>query len=113
MADVADATRRPFAPLADAVRDLSAAEKALRAEQQAAWQRYLAEVDRILAADLHVSEEPEHLDAIAHHLVDGLRARVDDLRVQAKLGAMEGEDLVTQLRSALGQLADRVHLPGR
>ena len=78
----------------------------LRDEQYAAWHRYLAEVDRILAADLRADDSPE-VDEVAHALFDGIRERLDDLRVQARLGAMEGEDLLAQMRRALEQLSGR------
>jgi hypothetical protein len=98
--------RTIFTPLRDALRDLHAAETVLRDEQGAAWRRYVAEVDRVLAADLRADDSPE-VDGEAHALFEGIRGRLDDLRVQARLGAMEGEDLLAQMRHALEQLGGR------
>jgi hypothetical protein len=98
--------RTAFAPLRDALHDLREAETVLRDEQSAAWHRYLEEVDRILAADLRADDGPQ-VDEVAHALFDGIRERLDDLRVQARLGAMEGEDLLAQMRRALEQLSGR------
>lgn len=98
--------RTAFTPLRDALHDLHEAEERLHAEQDAAWQRYVAEVDRILAADLRADDSSE-VDDVAHALFAGVRGRLDDLRVQAKLGAMEGQDLLTQLRAAVDQLTSR------
>ena len=61
---------------------------------------------RVLAADLRADDSPE-VDGVAHALFEGVRGRLDDLRVQAQLGAMEGQDLLTQLRAALDQLSSR------
>ena len=98
--------RSAFAPLGDALRDLRAAEVVLRREQDDAWKRYVARVDEILATDLR----PEPTATVElHPLLEGIRGRIDDLRVQAKLGAMEGEDLVAQVRTVLGHLSE--HLP--
>jgi hypothetical protein len=98
--------RTLFTPLRDAMRDLHEAEEVLHAEQDAAWQRYVTRVDEILAADLRADDSPE-VDHVAHALFEGVRGRLDDLRVQAQLGAMEGQDLLTQLRAALDQLSSR------
>jgi hypothetical protein len=99
--------RTAFTPLRDALQDLHQAEVDLRSEQDAAWRRYVAEVDRILAADLRADESAE-VDDVAHALFEGIRGRLDDLRVQARLGAMEGEDLLAQMRHALEQLSGRI-----
>jgi hypothetical protein len=99
--------RGAFAPLGDALRDLREAEVELRHEQDAAWKRYVARVDEILATDLRAEPTPD--DGEVHPLFEGVRSRLDDLRVQARLGAMEGEDLVAQVRTALGHLGE--HLP--
>lgn len=101
-----DIRRTPFTPLSDALHDLHVAESELRAEQDAAWRRYVAEVDRILAADLRADDSAE-VDDDAHALFAGIRGRLDDLRVQARLGAMEGEDLLAQMRHVLEQLSGR------
>jgi hypothetical protein len=98
--------RTAFTPLRDALQDLHEAEMVLRSEQEASWHRYVAEVDRILAADLRADDSAE-VDQVAHALFEGIRGRLDDLRVQARLGAMEGEDLLAQLRRALDQLSGR------
>lgn len=100
--------RTAFTPLRDALNDLHQAEVELRAEQDAAWQRYVKQVDRILAADLR-SDRSSEVDDTAHALFAGVRGRLDDLRVQAQLGAMEGEDLLTQLRGVVDQLTARRH----
>jgi hypothetical protein len=105
--------RAPFAPVSEALRDLQAAEVRLRHEQEVVWRKYLAEVDQILAADLRLDEGPAEVDHVAHGLFDEVRGRLDELRVQARLGAMEGEDLVARLRGVVEQLGDRVHLPHR
>jgi hypothetical protein len=110
MTDVHDQTRSAFAPLGDAIRDLRAAEATLREEQRAAWTRYLEQVDRILADDLRRTDKAD-VDEVTHQLFEGIRMRLDDLRVQARLGTMEGEDLLAQLRGALGHLVEHVHLP--
>jgi hypothetical protein len=99
--------RTAFTPLRDALQDLHQAETVLHAEQDAAWHRYVAEVDRILAADLRADDSAE-VDDVAHALFEGIRGRLDDLRVQARLGAMEGEDLLAQMRRALEQLSGRL-----
>ena len=95
--------RTAFTPLRDALHDLHRAEEALHAEQAAAWARYVKQVDVILAADLRADDSSE-VDHEAHAVFAGVRERLDDLRLQAKLGAMEGEDLLTQLRAAIDQL---------
>jgi hypothetical protein len=111
MTDVRNSHRSAFAPLGDVIHDLSTAEAKLREAQQAAWRRYLDEVDRILAEDLHRDDKAE-VDELAHQLFEGIRMRLDDMRVQARLGTMEGEDLLAQLRGALEHLVGRVvHLP--
>ena len=96
--------RSAFAPIADALRDLRAAEATLREEQHECWRRYLEEVDRILATDLP-SAATKEVDETAHALLEGVRGRLGELRVQAQLGAMEVEDLVAKLRHALTELS--------
>jgi hypothetical protein len=107
--------RSAFAPLADALKDVRAAGERLREAQQAAWKQYLTEIDRALAADLGGSEEADSEDgpAAAQALLDAVRGRLDDMRVQARLGLMEGEDLLEELRSVLGDVVDRVRAPLR
>jgi hypothetical protein len=100
--------RSAFAPLGDALRDLRAAEATLRAEQHAAWRRYLDEVDRILATDLP-SAATKEVDETAHALFEGVRGRLGELRVQAQLGAMEVEDLLAKVRHALTELSGQLH----
>lgn len=99
--------RTLFTPISDALHDLHDAEVELREEQDAAWHRYVKRVDRILDADLRADGSPE-VDPVAHELFEGVRGRLDDLRVQAKLGAMEGEDLLTRVRGALDQMTGRL-----
>jgi len=99
--------RSPFAPIGDALHDLREAEAALHKEQEAAWKRYVERVDQILADDLR-ADEPATSE-VGNGLFDAVRGRLDDLRVQARLGAMEGEDLLDQVRRALGELSS--HLP--
>lgn len=119
MLDVSDqptaveSTPGPIAPLAEAMRHVRVAEQRLRDEQQAAWQRYLDDVERILTEDLSLQERPEELDAVAHRLVNTVRSHLDELRVQAHLGSLEAEDLLDQLQRTLDQLAERVHLGRR
>ena len=96
--------RSAFAPIADALRDLRAAEATLREEQHAVWRRYLDEVDRILANDLRSATTTE-VDGRAHALFEGVRGRLGELRVQAQLGAMEVEDLLAQVRHALTEMS--------
>jgi hypothetical protein len=103
--------RSAFAPVGDAIRDLQAAEVRLRHEQEVVWRKYLAEVDQILATDLRRDDELDQPDEQAHALFDGIRGRLDDLRVQVKLGTMEGEDLLQELRQAISQLTGQIHLP--
>lgn len=99
--------RTAFTPVRDALKDLHDAEVQLRTEQDAAWHRYVKEVDRILAADLRADDSSE-IDTVAHAVFEGVRGRLDELRVQSKLGTMEGEDLLAQLRSALTHFGDRL-----
>lgn len=105
-----DRPRSAFAPVGDAIRDLQAAEVRLRHEQEVIWRKYLAEVDQILATDLHPDELDDD-DEQAHELFTGIRGRLDELRVQARLGTMEGEDLLARLREAASHLTGQIHLP--
>jgi hypothetical protein len=73
--------------------------------------RYLDDVDRALAADLHVERPPD--DDIFQEVVDHARTVLDDLRVQAHLGMMEGDDLLKELRATFDAVAERLHLPIR
>jgi hypothetical protein len=98
-------TRDTFEVLGDVMRDIREAEADLRAEQDAAWRRYLQRVDAILAFDLGVEPDPDDEDHDPSHVLDALRARVGELRVQARLGAMDGEDLIGRVRTALRRLA--------
>ncbi len=93
-----------FEALGKAMRDIREAEVDLRSEQDAAWRRYAERVDAILAADLTVDRHPDDEDHDATHVLDALRARLDELRVQAHLGAMEGEELVGRVRTVLRRL---------
>ena len=97
-------TRGTWAAIGEAMRDIRAAEAVLREEQDDAWRRYLARVDAILAFDLQADEASEDDDHDASHLLDTLRTRIDELKVQSRLGAMEGEDLVGRLRAAVRRL---------
>ena len=97
-------TRSRFAPLGDALRDIRAAEDELRAEQDAALRRYVERVDAILAFRLELEDDPRDDDHDPTHVVDALRSRFEELRVQARLGAMDGEDLVERVRAALRRI---------
>jgi hypothetical protein len=94
-------TRGIFAVIADVQRDIQTAEDELRAEQDAALRRYIEQVDAILAfglpADALPADSPHH----SMHLVDAVRAKLDELRLRAHLGAMDGEDLVGSVRATL------------
>lgn len=95
--------------LARASEDVRAARSRYLAEQEAAWQRYVAVVDRAVIEDLRLdpASRPEPpTDDEAHRLLDQVRSRLDDLRVQAQLGRMELEDLATELRDAAGRVVD-------
>jgi hypothetical protein len=105
--------RSAFTAVSDTLRDLRDAEARLREEQEATWRRYLQEVDAILAADLRCDERAREVDSDDHELLAGLRSRLGDLRVQAKLATMEGEDLLAELRSTITRLTGQVHLPRR
>ena len=98
-------TSGTFGALGQAMRDIREAEADLRAEQDAAWRRYLQRVDAILAADLPLDRHPDDEDHDATHVLDAIRTRLDELRVQAHLGTMEGEELVERVRSVLRRLA--------
>jgi len=96
--------RSRFAPLGDALHDIRAAEDDLRAEQDAALRRYVERVDAILAFRLEVPDEPDDEDHDSTHVVDALRARFGELRLQAHLGAMDGEEVVERVRAALRRI---------
>jgi hypothetical protein len=90
--------RGAWTTIGDAMREVQKAEDELRAEQEWAWRRYVERVDAILAFDLQIEDEAaDHQDAT--HLLDSLRARIDELRLQTRLGAMEGDDLLGRLRA--------------
>ena len=103
MADVE--TRGAFTVLGDAMRDIRAAEEVLRAEQHDAWRRYVERVDAILAFDFEMAGHPDDEDHDPRNVLDALRARLGELQLQAHLGAMEGEELVTRVRGLLRRLA--------
>lgn len=94
-----------FGAIGTAMRDIREAEADLRKEQDAAWRRYAERVDAILAADLPFDRHPDDDDHSATHVLDAVRARLDELRLQTHLGAMEGEELVQRVRTALRRLA--------
>ena len=98
-------TRSAVTVLRDAMADIREAEVDLRAEQDEAWRRYVRRVDAILAFDLQVEREHDDDDHDPSHLVDALRARVGELRLQTRLGAMEGEELVSRLRTLVRRLS--------
>jgi hypothetical protein len=97
--------RGTFAALGDALRDIREAEATLREEQDQAWRRYVERVDAILAFDLQVERHRDDDDHDPIHLLDAVRTRVGELRVQAHLGALEGEELVGRLRTAVRRLS--------
>lgn len=94
--------------------DVHAAKARLHEEQEAAWQRYVAAVEAALAADLDLTtgagttttagptEDP------VHELLDTIRGRIDDLRVQAQLGRMEAAELLDELQTAVGWVIEHV-----
>lgn len=100
--------------LGKATADVKAARTRLREEQEAAWQRYVASVNAALADDLDLSSpaaggagdagEPDPV----HELLDAIRGRVDDLRVQAQLGRMEAAEVLEHLQDSLGSVVDRL-----
>jgi hypothetical protein len=98
-------TRGTLAAIGDAMRDIRKAEAVLREEQEEAWRRYLERVDAILAFELQADDPADDDDHNPSHLLDALRGRVGELRVQTRLGAMEGEELVDRMRTALHRLA--------
>jgi hypothetical protein len=108
-----ESTPAPFASLGEAMRHVQAAEQRLRDEQHEAWKRYLDDVERILAHDLHVEADHERTDAVAHRLVGTVNSHLDDLRVHAHLGTMEAADLLAGLQHTLDQLVERVRPAGR
>ena len=97
-------TRGTFAVIADVRRDLQTAEDELRAEQDAALRRYIERADAILAFGLPVEARPADDPQHATHLVDAVRAKLDELRLQAHLGVMDGEDLVGDIQATLRRL---------
>ena len=100
-------TRGTFTVMSDAMRDIREAEEVLRAEQHEAWRRYVERVNAILAYDLQLEDEPGDSDDVPDlaHLLAAVRARVDELRLQTHLGAMEGEELVGRMRAAFHRMA--------
>ena len=97
-------TRGTFAVIAGVRRDLQTAEDELRAEQDAALRRYVERADAILAFGLPEealpADEPHH----TMRLVDAVRGKLDELRLQAHLGAMDGEDLLRGIHAMLRSL---------
>ena len=94
--------------------DVQAAKQRLHDEQEAAWQRYVAAVESTLAADLDLTaatgttttsgptDDPEH------EVLEAVRGRIDDLRVQAQLGRMEAADLLDERQAAVGWVIEHV-----
>lgn len=95
--------------LAHASEDVRAARSRYLAEQEVAWQHYVAVVDKALAEDLRLTT-PERTPAPetdpVREVLDSIRGRIDDLRVQATLGRMELEDLATELHKAANHVVD-------
>jgi hypothetical protein len=97
----------PLRSLVDAANDVRSARSVYVAEQQAAWKRYVAAVDHVLAEDLGLDATEDGRDTdFARQLLDEVRGRVDDLRLQAHLGRMELDDLAGELRRATTALTD-------
>ncbi len=106
--------RGALAPLTDAMRDVRAAGDRLREAQKAAWRAYLDEVDKAIAADLGSPETTdEESDDPVHALLDAVRGRIDDLRVQMRLGMMEGEDVAHEIGTVLTDVVGRLRAPLR
>jgi len=97
-------TRGTFAVIDDLMRDVHLAEEALREEQDAALRRYVERVDAILAFAPMVAEDRDDEDHDPTHLLDSLRGHFGELRLQTRLGAMEGEEIVERVRAALHRL---------
>jgi hypothetical protein len=96
------------------MRDVRAAGDRLREAQKAAWRAYLDEVDAAITADLGVPEEADEESADpVHALLDAVRGRIDDLRVQVRLGMMEGEDVAHEIGTILNDVVDRLRAPLR
>lgn len=94
--------------LADATHDVAAARSRLRDAEEAAWERYLAEVKEALREDLDLPADERGSDDIVHDLLEAARGFVDDLRLQAHLGRMELDEVATELRDRLtGAVAAR------
>jgi hypothetical protein len=107
--------RGALAPLTDAMRDVRAAGDRLRDAQKAAWRAYLDEVDEAIAGDLGTPEETggdEGTDPV-QALLDAVRGRIDDIRVQVRLGMMEGEDVAHEIGTVLSDVVDRLRAPLR
>lgn len=93
--------------LAHASEDVRAAKSRYLAEQEASWQRYVAVVDKALVEDLRLGEpSPPPASDPAHELLDAIRGRLDDLRVQSHLGRMDLEDLAAELHTAANHVVD-------
>jgi hypothetical protein len=106
--------RGALAPLTDAMRDVRAAGDRLREAQKAAWRAYLEEVDGAMTADLGSPEEGDEESADpVHALLDAVRGRIDDLRVQVRLGMMEGEDVAHEIGTVLTDVVSRLRAPLR
>jgi hypothetical protein len=97
-------TRGPFAAMGELMQEIRAAEDDLRAEQDAALRRYVERVDAILAFGVPFEDHPDDDDHNPTHVLDALRALLDDLRVQTHLGFMDGEDLMQRVRTAVRRI---------
>lgn len=100
-----------FQALLRASADVRAARARLEAEQHEAWERYVHAVETALAEDLALPatdhDASESLDGW-HEVLDALRGRVDDLRVQSRLGRMDAADVLEELHLASGWVLDRL-----
>ena len=98
-------TRGTLAVLGDVARDIRAAEDELHAEQDAALRRYIERLDAILAFGIPAPEHADDEDHNPTHVLDALRTRLGELRVQTQLGFMDGEDLLQRVRTAVRRIA--------
>jgi hypothetical protein len=107
--------RGALAPLTDAMRDVRAAGERLREAQKAAWRAYLDEVDAAISTDLGTPDETTGEEATdpVQALLDAVRGRLDDIRVQVRLGMMEGEDVAHEIGAVLTDVVDRLRAPLR
>jgi hypothetical protein len=103
----ADPRNEALRRLAHASEDVRAARSRYLAEREEAWQRYVGVIEKALAEDLRLSPPAgTTMNNSVRDLLDTLRGRVDDLRVQATLGRMELEDLATELHKAADHVVD-------